>query len=400
MENIINFLTKETLIGNTFPIQNWVFLTVAIAVVIIVIAIISSTRNIKKENAKNKENELANENVDNSLSASEASKQYFDIIAETKCDVEKTTSKVSKEEKPIIKEKSEIKAEKITTSEQKSSNDKISSELVNEDTVIIDEEIDTDKERAVHGKFTVCNSSLGDFRYMLIANNGQLLYESKDYKSKSSCINAISNFAVAVKSGDFTVKKDKFDRFKFILRPLSNSNTIFVGESFSNAASCTSNINSVKKFVDMEPQFVDRTKEDFVAYSTSYKIPDAIKNEVAANNGAAGKWEIAKVDETVNTSSFVYLLYANNGQLLYESKEYKAYATCKNGLITFINTVQNGNFIIDEDKAKRFKFILRSNKAGSQAEYIGQFYRNKTTCQNSIDSLYKFALLSSLEDLR
>ncbi len=127
-------------------------------------------------------------------------------------------------------------------------------------------------------------------------------------------------------------------------------------------------------------------------------MPPEIKKAAREKLGMPGKWEIAEIEDD-GEKFYEYLLFANNGQLLYESKEYKSYSTCKSGLMTFIDTVKNGYFIIDSDKAGRYKFVLRSNKPGSQAEYIGQFYRSLDACQSSINSVYKFALISSVDAL-
>lgn len=268
-------------------------------------------------------------------------------------------------------------------------------ETVADDDIIISTESTSD----VAGKFTVVNSSLGGFRFLLLANNGQLLYESRDYKSKATCTAAIPKFQLAVSSGVFTAKKDKFDRYKFMLKPQGNVNTVYVGESFKQNSSCLKNIESVKRFINSP--VVDRTsEEDIVSRSTAYVIPDEIVAQVNGSHGAKGVWDIAKSNEDDEKSPFVFLLYANNGQILYESKEYKSYNSCKSGLNTFVETVKEGVFIVDSDKAGRFKFVLRSNKVGSQAEYVGQFYRNKKACENSIDSVYKFALLSPTDNLK
>lgn len=405
MDAIKEFFVHQVTISDGFTVQNWMFLAVAIAVVLLVIVLISSVKNSKK--AKADESAPPVEIVEKPLlSADEASKQYFEVInqtidlpivnvnTETKIEVVPTPIIVEKVvvEKPVFQEETKLVEVAVAAT-----TDAISLQVFDDDIVIIDE---PDEEKTVSGKFTICNSSVGGFRYMLLANNGQLLYESRDYKAKATCIDAVEKFCIAVKENGFTVKKDKFDRYKFNLRPQNNNNTVFIGESFKDKSSCLSNIESVKRFVDYNSPIVDRTNENFMAESTKYEVSQNVKDAVNGKIGMPGKWDIAKVDEDDKLSPYEFLLFANNGQLLYESKEYKTYASCKSGLITFIETVRDGNFIIDSDKAGRFKFILRSNKAGSQAEYIGQFYRSQDACESSIDSLYKFAILSSTESLK
>ena len=119
----------------------------------------------------------------------------------------------------------------------------------------------------------ICNSYLGGFTYILRANNGQLLYESRDYKSYATCEDAANAFIEAVKVGMFTVRADKFKRYKFILKSPTSNNIIYVGESFDNERSCQSNIDSVRRFA-VDCVFVDSTTADFVADFKPYVISE------------------------------------------------------------------------------------------------------------------------------
>jgi uncharacterized protein YegP (UPF0339 family) len=385
MDNIINFFTKPIQLSEMLSVQVWVVLTVILAGILLAVVLVFSSKSISKSKT---DEEVATENQEEpALSADQASKQYFEVVNK-KIELPNEVQAVSKEtmeEKPP--EEPEKQAQKIeVTKETLATVDDIV--YIKEDTL----------EKQIAGKFAIINSCIGGFRYALIANNGQLLYESRDYKAKNTCINAVERFCTAVKESTFSVKKDKFDRYKFVLRPTNNANTLFIGESFSDRTGCLSNIESVKRFVSANSPIVDRTKDDFACESSIYEIPEDIKNAVANKVGMHGKWEIQEVLDG-GQRVFEYLLFANNGQLLYESKEYKSYASCKSGMYTFMDTVKNGSFIIDADKAGRYKFILRSNKAGSQAEYIGQFYRSQDACQSSINSVYKFALLTSTDNI-
>lgn len=250
-------------------------------------------------------------------------------------------------------------------------------------------------ENKITGKFEICNSDLGGYNYLLLANNGQLLYESKSYKSVESCREAIENFIDAVKAGRFTIRADKFRNYKFILKSPTSNTLLYIGESFSTESSCKNNIESVKRFAPVS-QIIDRTEEDFVAKFVQYEIPKEVIKSVKEGSGAVGKWEITRIDETSKNSPYVFLLFANNGQLLYESRDYKTPSSCLNGLKTFVNTVETGYFVIDPDKSGRYKFVLRSKSANSSMEYYGQNYDTQRACANSIDSVYHFALRSPI----
>ena len=254
------------------------------------------------------------------------------------------------------------------------------------------------KAAGVRGKIEICNAVIGGFHYILRANNGQLLYESKNYKSVASCRTAIDAFVEAVKVGMFTVRDDKFDRHKFILKSPTSNNVIYVGESFDNERACLSNIESVRRFADAS-DIVDCTDADFKAHFSPYVISEDVKNKVKNNNGVVGKWTIEQEEGDKKNAPYVFLLYASNGQLLYESRDYSNYSSCKSGLMTFRKAIQEGEFIIDPDKAGRYKFILRNTSNNSLIEYIGQNYSTERACADGIDSIYRFALVSPVDKL-
>lgn len=245
------------------------------------------------------------------------------------------------------------------------------------------------------GKFELVNS-FGGFRYMLLANNGQLLYESRDYKAMDSCKEAVSKFVNAVVRGDFSVRGDKFGNYKFMLKSPTSNNLIYIGESYETKKACLNAVESVKRFAPVS-DVVDATRADFVAEAELFAIPEDVIRAVEKRTGVAGKWEIATSEQNNPKSPFVFLLFANNGQLLYESRDYKTMSSCQNGIETFVKTVKDGAFIIDRDKFGRYRFILRSRRAGSQTEYHGQNYDDKSACESSVVSVYKFALLTPTE---
>ena len=287
-----------------------------------------------------------------------------------------TADKVTFDEKPAKTEAKEEKAEDLTAPSEE--NDAAATE---------------ESGKTVPGKFELCNSSLGGFRYHLLANNGQLLYESRDYKTIETCRDAIAKFVNSVEKGTFSIKADKFGNYKYSLKSATSNNVIYVGESYTTKKSCLNSVESVKRFAPVSP-VVDATIPDFTATAMPFEIPAEAVEAVKNKQGAIGKWVIDNVDTEDPASPFVFLLYANNGQLLYESRDYKSYDNCRKGVDAFVSAVENGYFIIDDDKFGRYKFFLRSKKTGSQAEYVGQNYDDKSSCESSAVSVYKFALLT------
>ena len=287
-----------------------------------------------------------------------------------------TADKVTFDEKPAKTEAKEEKAEDLPAPSEEA-----------------DVAATEESGKTVPGKFELCNSSLGGFRYHLLANNGQLLYESRDYKTIETCRDAIAKFVNSVEKGTFSIKADKFGNYKYSLKSATSNNVIYVGESYTTKKSCLNSVESVKRFAPVSP-VVDATIPDFTATAMPFEIPAEAVEAVKNKQGAIGKWVIDNVDTEDPASPFVFLLYANNGQLLYESRDYKSYDNCRKGVDAFVSAVENGYFIIDDDKFGRYKFFLRSKKTGSQAEYVGQNYDDKSSCESSAVSVYKFALLT------
>ncbi|NCA92578.1 hypothetical protein EOM82_04925 [bacterium] len=429
MQTIKDFLTSKTPITDTINVPNWLFLVLIVVLVLLVIIIISATKNSKKSNVKEKSPIGSNPEVIPFLD--EDKPQESDIKDNMEITFIQDVAVVSPKAEEKTEEETSVIPQEASASDTVSRRNKLSHKTIEEpitlvntpeieetthlavaptvieevlaaeeqkaETIEIEEQPVVDTEKKVEGKFEICNSDLGGYRYLLRANNGQLLYESRDYKSVDSCSEAINKFINAVKNGDFSVKADKFDRFKFILKSPTSNNTIYTGESFANNAACLSNIESVKRFA-LASEVYDLTEEDYAAKSKAFEIDEEIKASINNPNGAVGKWVI-ETEVNNGKTVYIYLLYANNGQLLYESRDYASYASCKNGLETFIKTVRDGEFIIDPDKAGRYKFILRSKNKNSMVEYLGQNYSTQKAAESSAESVYKFALVSSIENL-
>ena len=513
MEAIKNFLTKETAITDSFSVQTWMFIALAVAIVLIVLIVVSAVKNSKSSGDKqtaapsepeNKEiyipeeetDETSAENADAEADSSENADVAVTSAAETENTAEEEaaeetaeaaetveeetqaaeaveeetqaaeaeevaaaeveeekavetteatavpeeekeavfeekaeTSEAFSEEKPLAAKpktrnyaKKAEKSEKVAESKKPEAETSAESENAKPNQTLEDKSEDEEmklskkketkpepkakakaakpavkeeEKKVAVGKFEICNS-VGGYRYMLLANNGQLLYESRDYKSADACKEAVGKFVNAVEKGEFKVRADKFGLYKFNLKSPTSSNVIYVGESYTTRKACLSVVESVKRFAPVSP-VVDITQADYVADAEIFDIPEDIRKAVESGTGAVGRWEIALSEPENEKSPYVYLLFANNGQLLYESREYKTEDSCRSGIDTFVKTLSEGVFIIDKDKFGRFKFILRSRRAGSQVEYVGQNYQDRPSCINSAVSVFKFGLLTKAE---
>ena len=119
-----------------------------------------------------------------------------------------------------------------------------------------------------------------------------------------------------------------------------------------------------------------------------------VKEEAPAKKTATvtGKYKI----ECVYGDLYLFYLYANNGQLLYESREYASKKSCMDGIETFKRNLQDPatTVRVDMDKNKRFKFIIKNRNS----IYVGETYDPKKQAQSSAESVNRFALSSQLVD--
>ncbi len=300
----------------------------------------------------------------------------------------KATVKETKKAEAKVEKKPEAKAEKKVEAKDKKAT--VAKPVAEEE-----KKAPAKAERAaVTGKFYICKAGAG-FRYSLTANNGQLLYESRDYKTFDNCEESIEKFKNAVATAEFKVRKDKFGNYQFNLKSPTSTTTLYIGETYTMERDCLKIVESVKRFAPTAP-VVDVTGDpEYTIKYIAFEIPADVREAVEKGQGAVGKWKITHVDENDKKSPFIYLLYANNGQLLYQSREYATKDNCLNGVETFVKTLKENSFVIDSDKFGRYKFIVRSRK--STMEYLGQNYSDKQACISSAISVYKFALRTPLD---
>ena len=124
------------------------------------------------------------------------------------------------------------------------------------------------------------------------------------------------------------------------------------------------------------------------------KAAKAPVKEVAPvkTSGVLGKYKM----ECVYGELYQFSLYANNGQLLYESREYASKKSCLDGIETFKKNIQDPatTVRIDMDKNKRFKYIIKNRNS----IYVGETYSNKGQAESSAESVKRFALNSPMAD--
>ena len=242
---------------------------------------------------------------------------------------------------------------------------------------------DVQKKGAV-GKYEINLRSEG-YCFALIANNGQLLYDSFGYASVDGAKAGIDTFKKAVAEGSFFASGDKFGRYRFIL------NKRYQGQNYSTKAACESSIKSVQRFADTDKIIViEPTTEELEDYKASLKGQkkatdidwEAVEKEEAATP-RLGTFESYE-DEN---GDFRFFLLANNKQILYTCSIYATAATVRGAIDNFKKAVYIGNFVIGKDKFGKFRYILRSSSA---VTYVGESYTTEKQAKSASESVKRF----------
>lgn len=99
---------------------------------------------------------------------------------------------------------------------------------------------------------------------------------------------------------------------------------------------------------------------------------------------------------TIEDTGYAYQfhLYANNGQLLYESREYASLNSCKGGIATFKKNVADCEYRIDVDKNGGYKYIFKKGNS----IYIGETYSTAKAAERSAESVKRFAQVSEISE--
>ena len=231
------------------------------------------------------------------------------------------------------------------------------------------------------------------FHFYLIANNGQMLFDSPSFTTLIGALNGIKTFKKTVAEGKFDVKVDKYNRYRFILARK------YYGENYTTKDQCQKCVESVKKFASCS-KIIRYTpdKQAIAAYEAaknSKRTPDDIdwKAVARAEEQAAkmGKFEICCEDD----KHYCFYLLANNGQILYSSRYYASDKACREGIVSFKRAAYVGNFFVDRDKFGNFRYVLKN--IGSAPAFIGESYDNKPQCEKIIDSVKKFIITATIE---
>lgn len=97
------------------------------------------------------------------------------------------------------------------------------------------------------GKFEIYKDKSGEFRFRILASNGQNILASEGYTAKSGCTNGIESAKKnASDDARYERKETKAGKYLFNLRA-GNNQVIGTSQSYESASSRDNGIESVKK---------------------------------------------------------------------------------------------------------------------------------------------------------
>ncbi len=121
--------------------------------------------------------------------------------------------------------------------------------------------ITTDPNVESFGKFVIVkndDNSTRPYHFRLLANNGQILFESESYKTKPKSNSIIAFKKVCIES-NFEIDEDKAGNFRYKL--YNNAHTVIgVGESYSTKQGCENSVQSVIKFAESARYLEDQSE--------------------------------------------------------------------------------------------------------------------------------------------
>lgn len=197
---------------------------------------------------------------------------------------------------------------------------------------------------------------------------------------------------------------------KHYIEPENNDN--FVDDSWGKAKINLKPKKAAKEEKTEEPEVA--AEEPAPAKKKAMKKKAEVTEEAApAKKAPAKKKAAAKVEEpveendeadkpkvvgkyTIEDTGYAYQfhLYANNGQLLYESREYASLNSCKGGIATFKKNVADCDYRIDVDKNGGYKYIFKKGNS----IYIGETYSTAKAAERSAESVKRFAQVSEISE--
>lgn len=181
-------------------------------------------------------------------------------------DIEKKTGtnprkKSSASDKPDVVGKDKLPKKTATKAKKDEEATKASNVAQNEESDELPL-ITTDPNVETFGKFIIIkndDNSARPYHFRLLANNGQILFESESYKSKPKSNSILAFKKAAANEENFEIDADKAGNWRYKLYNAQHA-VIGVGESYSTKQGCENSVQSVIKFAESARLLEDQTE--------------------------------------------------------------------------------------------------------------------------------------------
>ena len=141
-----------------------------------------------------------------------------------------------------------------------------------------------------------------------------------------------------------------------------------------------------EKPINNEKQVKAEPKKSTAKKSVSKKGKEPVKEPKKLN----GKWSV----EFKGEGEYISKLAASNGEVMLSSEIYTTEEGARNGIATIIKGVDNGKFIIYQDKSKNYYYKLKT--AGNRLLCVGEIYKSKERCLKAVETVKRIAKSSPI----
>lgn len=334
----------------------------------------NDTTNVEDSNLEEVEEEpiKEQEEVEIQDSVEEQQEKFEDKVIEIE-NVEEVSEEPIKEQVEVVEhtpKKEEVK-KKVTP---KSTVEKtLKTNLDDNVSKEIIEEIMKKTKKTVKGKYEIVYD--GNFyHYTLKASNGGVLVESEPYETKDSILAAINNVKKNVEVGTIVIFKDKrgLSQFKLVAK---NRRVLVVSANYATEKDAVRASESFKRFA-LNAEIVE-------SESTNSKLSLVDLSDISPKKGG-------KIIHIESPEGFSFQLKANNGEILCSSNVYKSKNGALLGVETMKTAIKEGKFFVVQDKRgySQFKLYSTSNRVVA----IGESYPSKQQAIASARSVYAFMI--------
>ena len=238
-----------------------------------------------------------------------------------------------------------------------------------------------EKTSLANGKFVLIPEG-DNWRYKLIASNGQILIVSEPYSTEKSVRAGIDTLKKNLDTETVSFVKDKHGLFYFMVMT-KQGRCLATSASYKTKSAVTNASESYKRWAETTVIEVDTDGD------SEHEQVEKIEVEVEEDN--TGTFVIKK-----QGNGFVYQLVAANGVVVATSQVYKSKDSCEDAIDLFKKYVYTGSFFVSRDKNDWYQFKLYNKQ--NRLILAGEVYEDKSRVISAIEAIKRLTKLAQVED--